>query len=158
MDIFTERGKQTVRDEECAAQIWERHYPNYKYIITPKNRPAIVDAILLKDNQLQYCVETKCRYDMNLEKFAYERNYEWLVTSEKLTKAAQLSAMLGLELIGFLYLVPEKCLLAEKLTDSDGNFCVEIYHQETETQKTVNGGNIVRMNAFVNMRHAKVLY
>lgn len=157
MDILSKRGQQTVLDEETAAKIWESNFPSYRYINTPKGQPAFVDAVLIKDNVIAYCVETKCRYDMDLETFSTQRNNEWLVTYDKILNARSIATGLGVPLIGFLYLVTEKILLARKITDEKGNFVCKMKTENTTTQRTVNGGQIVRNNAFIDMSDAKIL-
>lgn len=158
MDILTTKGQQTVADESDAYAIWERNFPEYKVISTPKDKPAVIDAVLLKNNTMRYAVETKCRYDMTLESFELERNYEWLITNEKIIKSAELAKNLGLPLVGFLYFVKDKCLLAKRISDSDGKIVCDMRVAETKTQTTVNGGQIIRANAFLQMDGAKILF
>lgn len=158
MDILTPLGQQTLADEQVAGAIWERNFPKYKYIQTPKDQPAVVDALLICNNTIYAAVETKCRYDMDLVKLDDERNGEWLVTYDKILKAKHLAASLGVPLIGFLYLVPDKMLLAKKLTDETGEFTVKIRTEETYTQRTVNGGSIKRTNAYIDMKESKLLF
>jgi hypothetical protein len=157
MDILTPLGQRTLQDEQVAASIWERNFPDFKYVQTPKDKPATVDALLIRNNVIEYAVETKCRYDMDLGVLDDERNGEWLVTYDKLLKAAQIAAGLGVPLIGFLYLVPDKLLLAKKLTNEKGNFIVNVRVEKTHTQQTVNGGRIERVNAYVDMKDCKLL-
>jgi len=159
LDILTELGQKSVADEQDAALIWERHFP-LKYISTPKDRPALVDAVILKKNgkEILYAVETKCRYDMDLKRFTEERNSEWLITAEKIDKAKVVCQSLCVPLLGFLYLVTDKCLLVNKILDEHGNLVIGIKYQDTATQKTINGGTIVRRNAFINMSEAKILF
>jgi hypothetical protein len=155
MDILTDKGQQTLKDEEKAAQIWTYHYPAYQYIVTPKDEPAVVDAVLIHETKIAAVVETKCRYDMTIEELFYERNGEWLVTNEKLLKARQVGLGLGVPLVGFLYMVKNNTLLVQKLTDTDGNFVCDLRVEETTTQKTVNGGIVTRRNAFIKMHNAQ---
>lgn len=157
LDILTDAGQKSLADEQEAARIWERNFP-LKYISTPKDRPAWVDAVILKDDAILYAVETKCRYDMDLERFTEERNSEWLITAEKIEKAQTVCKALCVPLLGFLYLVPDKCLLVEKILDEHGNITIGVRYQDTTTQKTINGGTAIRRNAFVDMRAAKILF
>jgi hypothetical protein len=156
MDILTEAGQQTLKDEQRAADLFCARYPQYKYVQTPKHMPAYVDALLI-DAGLAAAVETKCRYDMDLQKFKAEYKQEWLVTHEKIQNAANVASGLGIPLVGFLYLVRSDCLLVQKITDAFGKFVCEIRTQDTYTQKSINGGRILRTNGFINMSNAKVL-
>jgi hypothetical protein len=156
MDILTLAGQKTLKDEQRAADLFCARYPQFSYVQTPKDMPAYVDALLI-DCGLAAAVETKCRYDMDLQKFRTEYNQEWLVTKEKITKASEIAAGLGIPLVGFLYLVPSDCLLVQKITDSFGNLVCNIRTQDTYTQRSINGGRVLRTNGFINMGKAKVL-
>jgi hypothetical protein len=80
---------------------------------------------------------------------------EWLVTMDKIEHAKAASAALCVPLYGFLFLVDEGLLLTQKITDESGQYCVRFRVDRTETQRTVNGGSIVRCNAFIDMSNAK---
>lgn len=157
LDILTARGQRTLEDERAAVNIWSNFFPAYKYVQTPKDKPAVVDAFIIKDNEIRAAVETKCRYDMTLESFKTERGERWLITHDKLETARFLCAQLQIPLVGFLYFVRDKILLYKALTDERGNYTIDVQVEQTKTQKTVNGGEIVRTNAFVDMSGAKVL-
>jgi len=158
MDILSERGQQTALDEQEAARIWHRNFPTTRYIETPKDQPAIVDAVIANDKNKLLCVaETKCRYDMDINKFVNEYEGQWLITFEKLDKASKIAASLCVPLVGFLYIVPSKTLLFKKLTDNNGQFSCSMNVAETVTQATCNGGVALRKNAYVDMSDARKL-
>jgi hypothetical protein len=157
MDILTPAGQKTLADEQKAAAIYHKNCPNYRYIQTPKNMPALVDGVLISDKILAV-VETKCRYDMDLDYFNSAYKSEWLVTYEKISAAGKIGRDLGVPLVGFLYIVQSNCLLIQQITDEFGEMICTHYVKETETQKTVNGGKIVRPNCFISMKGARVLY
>jgi hypothetical protein len=155
VDILTPAGQQTVKDELDAVAIWQKHQPSLTYCHTPKDRECPVDAVLTKDNCVKGVVETKCRYDMTLLQFFEERHGLWLVTFDKIISARQVALSLGVPLLGFLYIVQDKTLLCKKITDSYGKFVVNMQMQNTFTQTTVNGGNIKRFNAYIDMKDCK---
>lgn len=157
MDILTPAGQKTLADEQIAAAIYHYHCPKYRYLQTPKNMPAVVDGLIISD-QIHAVVETKCRYDMDISKFHTAYRSEWLVTYEKITTAGKLGEQLGVPLVGFLYIVESNCLLIQQITNEFGEFVCGIRVQDTETQKTVNGGKIVRTNCFIDMKGARALY
>jgi len=156
MDILTPKGQKTLEDEEKARKIFEAHYPNFRYVPTPKNKPADVDAILVRDGVVAGVVETKCRYDFDLEKFRTTHQCRWLVTYDKLVRGADLSESLCVPFIGFLYIVKSNVLLIKTLFQH-GNWTVDIRVEDTQTQRTVNGDTIVRTNGFIDMGDARVL-
>jgi hypothetical protein len=156
MDILTPKGQKTLEDEDKARKIFEAHYPAFKYVQTPKNKPADVDAILVRDGVVAGVVETKCRYDCDLTKFRTTYGCRWLVTYDKLVRGAELSESLCVPFVGFLYIVQSNVLLIKTLFQH-GNWTVDIRVEETRTQRTVNGDTIVRTNGYVDMSDSRVL-
>jgi hypothetical protein len=136
-------------------EIFAKHFPDYEYCETPKDKPADIDAILIKQNQIMRVVETKCR-DMTIEEFIGRYNYQWLVTFDKLEKGRRISHALQVPFIGFLYLMPSDLLLVQQIAN-EYSYVPEITLMQTETQKTINGGRITRSNAYIDMSNATQL-
>lgn len=155
LDVNTERGRQTIWEEIDMIQILRSHWPEATYLHTNKEGSASVDAIITRHERLFAVAETKCR-QMTLAELRGPFKDEWLVTHDKLQRVALAADLLGVEFWGLLYLVPDKTLLRIKLY-FEGQWLVPIRTAHTETQKTVNGGKIVRENAFIRMTKADVL-
>ena len=158
MDILTEKGQATLRDEQAAAAIFVSHYPSVIYAETPKDKPSDVDAVLVKNNTIRGVVETKCRYDCDLHKFTTQYHSSWLVTFEKLEKGRNLARQLQVPFIGFLYLVPSQALLYAVLANSEGEYVRDMEKARTSTRACVNGGTAMRMNAYIDMKGIKPIY
>jgi|APGre2960657373_1045057.scaffolds.fasta_scaffold34117_5 hypothetical protein len=156
MDILTERGQQSLADEQQAQNIFTSNYPRYQYAQTPKEKPADVDAFLIRDGIIGGVVETKCRYDVDLEEFKQRYSCEWLVTFDKILKGKQVADALCTKLVGFLYIVQSKTLLVQTIADN-GLYVPSIKIMTTQTQATINGRTAVRSNAFIDMSSAKSL-
>lgn len=156
MDVLTPKGQVTRQQEERAAAIWAKHFPAYSYVQTPKDNPAIVDAILSVDNVIKGVVETKCR-EITVAELRDKFRNEWLVTYDKLLKSADIASGLSVPLIGFLYAVQDDSLLYQKLWEPKIGWVCNMSIRTTWTQATVNGGNVLRSNAFIDMRNASVL-
>ena len=82
LDIATARGQVSLADEQHVAD-WFNAKPGFRYIQTPKDRPAKVDAILTRNGEVMGLAETKCRYNLTLEQFQRMFQNEWLITAEK---------------------------------------------------------------------------
>lgn len=155
LDVLTERGQQSVTDEQTMASYWEKA-TGWTYVHTPKDSDAAVDAILLnKDSQLAGVAETKCR-DMNLVMLETAFDYEWLVTFQKLTDCAKTAGLLRVPLFMFLYLTVSGEILVIKAADEQGRITVPLRIDWTETQATCNGGQAERLNAYIPMKTAKI--
>jgi hypothetical protein len=157
LDINTPRGQKTLLDEQEAKKLFLTEYPDFQYVETPKERPADVDAILIVSGEVAGIVETKCRYDMDVDKFHRAYKSEWLLTFAKLEKIKAISLALRVPAFGFLYIVKSKTLLVQPLVDERGEYSIDFYVRTTETRQNVNGGLISRENAYINMKNAKVI-
>jgi hypothetical protein len=158
VDILTEKGQVSLNDEQTLAKWLEKNF-SLKYIQTPKDTPALVDAIVTNKNstELLGVAETKCRYDIaSLEQFQANYKNEWLVTWSKVNNAINIATSMGVPCVGFLYLVKPKVLLTQKLSDKTGRLAVDVRLSTTSTQATINGGIALRTNAFINMAGAKI--
>lgn len=156
MDVLTPAGQKTLADEESARRIFESHFPDHRYIHTPKDKPADIDAVVIHRDQIKGVVETKCRYDVDLDGFNSRYQGLWLVTFDKILKGKAIADAMQVPLIGFLYLVRSDVLLMNVIY-KDGSFLPKLTVEETQTHKTVNGGSILRSNAYIDMSQARIL-
>jgi len=160
LDINTPRGQLTLADEQAAVAIFESHYPQFQYVHTPKKKPSDIDGLIVNvsDATLVCVAETKCRYDMTLEKFGDAYGSKWLLTFEKFVKGYKLADSCRVPFYGFLYLVPSRCLLIKKLWSPQTGLDVEFDVRKTQTQATINGGDALRDNAYIDMAGVEPLF
>lgn len=150
LDINTEKGQKSLQHEREVQDIIRNNW-KVSIIETPKLHSSKCDGFLVRDNNIIALFETKCRYDMTYSELL-ERG-TWLVTLEKIEACKKISTLLQIPFIGFLYLRPnhsdERILLFWKITNTNGDYLFEFESYEQETQKTINGGTIVRKNAYL---------
>ena len=151
LDISTPKGQVSLKDEQIVAR-WFNRKEGHVYAQTPKDSPVKIDALLIRDGNLFGLAETKCRYDIDLAGFKTEYKNEWLITAEKVESSLKLAEQFCVPLYGFLYLVNDDVLLIANLSKA------KMYKKFTKTQKTINGGKIVRENSFVSMENASIKY
>ena len=157
MDILTPKGIESRKWESMAVNLWDSEWPDISYIETPKNQPAVIDAVLVKDGQIIGVVETKCRPSLNLVDFKITYKMRWLVTASKLDRIQQVAEALRVPFVGFLYLPYQNVLLYRSLWKPDKGWIVDIERKNTKTQTTINGGEIWRENAYIDMTEAKMI-
>jgi len=150
LDINTPQGQKALEDEQLVAMFVE--LKGMRYIQTPKDKPACVDAILVKNGELLAVVETKCRYNLSLGVLKNAFSNEWLVTEAKIQKGLDIANMLCVKFLGFLYLVDEDTLLTIDFSKVKRRVAI------TETQGSFNGGRVMRKNAYICMDDAKIHY
>tara|TARA_R100000700_G_scaffold37892_1_gene48553 strand:- start:4916 stop:5398 length:483 start_codon:yes stop_codon:yes gene_type:complete len=159
MDILTERGQKSLEYERKMLErirnsMCNTHEKNSMLIETNKNTDAKVDGIIIKNNELSGIFESKCR-DLSLMEL---RNFgSWLVTFDKIMDGKRLSEMLRVPYIGFLYLIKDEIVMYWKITDKHGNFLFDFDVRNTRTQKTINGGSVVRTNAYLPFKEGSEL-
>lgn len=154
MDILTPAGQETIQHELMAIARLSKAIPSLRYVHTPKHMPVRVDALLMQGDSIYAVVECKCRKDVTLEEFRSRYGNSWLVTFDKLVAARKLAMQLGVPLVGLVYFVQSDRLLAVRLCEADGEWLCSMRIARTQTQATVNGGSIVRANAYVSMDSA----
>lgn len=142
--------------EAAAIRSFLERYRDFDFIYTPKNQPADIDGFITDETTLISGVEVKCRnmsyYDL-MNKF----DAKWLITYDKIERGIAVCRSLGVDFRGFLYLVPEQILLVVRIWNCKTGETVGMELEETRTQATVNGGSVVRLNAYVDVSHATVI-
>ena len=156
MDILTPKGMVTLIQEMDAIQIFLGKYPSYDFIETPKDEPADIDGFIIRNGTLVSGVEVKCRM-MTCDQLFHDYKGRWLITYDKIERGISICRSLGVDFRGFLYLVPDKTLMIVKIWDHKTGETVDMDLEETRTQATVNGGSIVRLNAYVSVAGATVV-
>ena len=156
MDILTPKGQETVLQEQLALTLFTQRYPDFGVVETPKDKPADIDGFIVRDGTIISGVEVKCRM-MSYHDLMNKFNSEWLITYDKIERGIAICRSLGIDFRGFLYLVPEQILIIVKIWDYKTREDCIMKIEETRTQATVNGGSIVRLNAYVDVSNATVI-
>jgi hypothetical protein len=156
MDILTPKGQKTVEQEKVAIRIFLKKYPDFSYVETPKDQPADIDGFIVKNTTMVSGVEVKCRM-MSYHDIMNKFDGKWLITYDKIERGISICRSLGIDFRGFLYLVPDQILLIVRLWDCKTGEAAIMDVEETRTQATVNGGSIVRLNAYVDVKHAAII-
>ena len=154
MDINTKRGQSSLNYERDAIEKFSLIHPEYRFIETPKDRPAAVDGVFMKGGVLHSVLEVKVR---NLTRAMLRDSFDdtWLVTMDKGEAGRVLSRLLRIPFVGMLYLLPEERLLTLRITDEKGEWALDFDTKETVTQKCINGGEATRLNAFLPLATAR---
>jgi len=150
LDIKSDKGKESLRQERIMLRRIEKVW-GVKLIETDKDTVAKVDGIIEKDKVIRGVYESKCR------DFSYMQLCEygsWLITHKKILQGQITSKMLMVPYLGFLYLVPDDMIFFWKITNKIGDLNFDFEVRDTETRKTINGGKIIRPNAYLPFEYA----
>jgi hypothetical protein len=121
LDVNSPKGQESLEHELRAVQLWNHHYTEYTYVHTPKNGPALVDAVICdNDCNVVGVVEQKSRNMTYRQLCNWDK--EWLVTKSKIDNGRSAALALGAPFIGFLYLIPDDMLIMQFITTIEGTF------------------------------------
>ena len=154
LDINTEKGQESLRyEKEMLDHIRSTFCNNHRtslLIETDKEKESKVDGIIVKNNQVSGIFESKCR---NMSLMELQNYGSWLVTFDKIMDGKNLSKLLCVPFVGFLYLIKDKIVMYWKITDSKGEFEFDFEIKKTKTRKTINGGEAIRTNAYLPVKY-----
>lgn len=158
LDINTPRGQIALAQEREVIESYCLAHPRLRWVETEKAGSARVDGLFYLEHHamrvLKAVVEVKCR-QMTLEDLRGRYENRWLITAQKVADGTHAARLLCVPFTGFLYLVPDRLLLVQRLVNPDGTPATDIQYETTDTQASINGGFARRLNAFVDMTTAK---
>lgn len=153
LDINTEKGQKSLEWESLMINRVSSKWNNINLIETKKDEAAVCDGVIVQNNIITGIFESKCR-NMSYEQLT--KFGTWLITFEKLEKCRRLTEDLKVIFIGFLYLIPSDQILYWKIAEN-GKYCFSFETHNTLTQRTINGGETIRLNAFLPLSKSKIL-
>lgn len=138
------------RFEEIAFDHLLKRY-GWKIHTTP--RYALIDGIATKADEVTHIVEFKSRNE-SLE--SMERFGTYLISYDKIVNGISMSRMMRVPFILIVYLIKDGVVMGIELSDEDG-VAVPMKIQETRTQKSIEGGEAIRRNAFIDIEKFHIL-
>jgi hypothetical protein len=153
LDIYTEKGQVSLTQEAKLLYGFNLAFQDYCVVQTPKDEPSDIDGLIIKQGVIAAVFESKCR-NATISQMHNWGN-EWLVTYDKLIRGIEVSKSLCVPFVGMLYLVDSNVGLSVRIADKFGNIIPKIRLERTETQRTINGGKIIRTNAYIDISSAK---
>ena len=152
LDINTARGQETARQELDAAGLFERSFPGVTYIHTPKRKPADYDSVLVKNGSIIAVVAMRCCAKYDLETFRSSRfGTSLLISFHKLLKGVDAARINCVPFTVMVYFPTDRALLCQRVWEPEYGFKVGFRVEKTKTQATVNGGEAIRDNAYIDM-------
>lgn len=152
LDCETPLGRVFMNEQYNTQRLLEAR--GYTVINTP-GADHTSDVMLAKDfdGKLTLCglAEIKSRRMAGTKVLnrAYVEKYGYLVTYEKIRYGSMASSFYKVPFFLIVNLLLDKRLLVWQLTDRMGNYTMDFPVEYTKTQKTCNGGEITRKNAYL---------
>jgi len=156
LDINTPRGQESVAEETEMFNLIKSKNPSCKFFHTPITKASLIDGFITRNEELIGIYESKCRRH-SLETFQNQFQNEWMMSCHKLLSGAQLSKMLEVPFVGYLYIVPNKIVMSVKITNEKGRFIIPIRFAEKKTSACCNGGTMQDTCGFINLKSMKII-
>jgi len=136
--------------EEIAFDHLLKRY-GWKVCTTPQY--SLVDGIAVKNNEITHVVEFKSR---NESMESMERFGTYLISYDKIENGLQICRMMRVPFILIVYLIKDGVVMGIEIGDEFG-VSVEMEIKETRTQKSIEGGTVIRRNAFIDLENFYIL-
>lgn len=146
MDILTTRGQEFVEHEAKAVSFIREACPGSTIYHTPLDKPASLDLVSTRDGVVHSVAEIKSRNNTIAEM------QEWgslILTYTKVDALRCVAMSLHVPAFVVLYLIPEDAVAVARLVHPGGELVAPITKRTTTTQRSCNGGEAVRVNAYI---------
>lgn len=126
----------------------------YGWKIHTTPRYAAVDGVATKQGALTHIVEFKSR---NLTMAQMKRFGTYLISYDKIRTGIDISNAMHVPFILVVYLIDDRKTIGLEVYNPFTYNLVEMDVRETETQQSIEGGKIVRKNAYIDFENFHVL-
>lgn len=136
------------RHEETAFDYLLKRY-NWQIITTPQF--ALIDGVAYMNHEITHIIEFKSR-DESWDSMMHYGTY--LISWDKIQNGMQIAKMMRVPFILIVYLVQSDMVLGVELATEDGTLAIDdIDVKETRTQRSIEGGSVMRKNAYIDLIH-----
>lgn len=119
----------------------------YQWQIATTPRYALIDGVASMGGQITHVIEFKSR---NESYESMNRMGTYLISYDKLTNGLQMAKMMSVPFILLVYLIKDRTMMGLRVAE-DGQFVIDFEIKDTITQKSIEGGQVIRRNAFIGI-------
>lgn len=125
----------------------------YSWQISTTPHFALIDGFATMNNEVTHIIEFKSRNESYQSLLRFET---YLISYDKLVNGVKMSQMMMVPFILIVYCNRDKTVLGIEIGDQNG---IHVPHQikETMTQQNIDGGQVVRKNAFIDIDNFYIL-
>jgi len=125
----------------------------YQWHIATTPRFALIDGVATIAGEITHVIEFKSR---NESYTSMKRMGTYLISYDKLINGTKIADMMGVPFILLVYLIKDQTLLGIRVSEG-GEFVIDMDVRDTITQKNINGGRVMRSNAFIDINNFHIL-
>ena len=136
------------RYEETAFDYLLKRY-NWHIVTTPQF--ALIDGVAYMNREITHIIEFKSR-DESWDSMMHYGTY--LISWDKIQNGMDMARMMRVPFILVVYLAQSQMVLGVELATEDGTLAIpDIEVKETRTQRSIDGGSVMRKNAYIDLIH-----
>lgn len=136
------------RYEETAFDYLLKRY-NWHIVTTPQF--ALIDGVAYMNREITHIIEFKSR-DESWDSMMHYGTY--LISWDKIQNGMEMARMMRVPFILVVYLAQSQMVLGVELATEDGTLAIpDIEVKETRTQRSIDGGSVMRKNAYIDLIH-----
>lgn len=153
LDCNTTNGRKYIREQASCIQRLESVW-NVNIAQTPLTESADIDGVICRNGIVHGVLEIKCR---NMGEQTLRRFGSYLVTEEKIAKLARIGTALCVPSVLAVSLLEDGKIAYWRISNPDGSMAIDYTPERTATQATCNGGEAVRVNAYLGLESMKLI-
>lgn len=136
------------RHEETAFDYLLKRY-SWHIVTTPQF--ALIDGVAYIGREITHIIEFKSR-DESWDSMMHYGTY--LISWDKIQNGMTMARMMRVPFILVVYLAQSQMVLGVELAAEDGSLAIpDIEVRETRTQRSIEGGSVMRKNAYIDLIH-----
>ena len=136
------------RHEETAFDYLLKRY-HWNIITTPQY--ALIDGVAYIGREITHIIEFKSRNE-SWDTMMHYGTY--LISWDKIQNGMTMAKMMRVPFILIVYLVDSQMVLGTEIATEDGDLAIpDIEVKETRTQRSIEGGSVIRKNAYIDLIH-----
>lgn len=158
LGVNTPKGR--VAEENIRKAILKTQTDNKKYAWFPDSNYFPIDGFIIKDHNITAIFEGKYRYaglEDNKILFQGKLYDDYLVTANKLDDGIAMAKKMCIDFYLIVCLELSNVLLIFKVYEHKSGAVIPHERKNTRTRETVNGGSIVRENAYIKISSASII-
>lgn len=158
LNVNTKKGREAEESIRNAILQMKTHHSTFAWF--PAHNHFSIDGFVIEGNDITAIFEGKARqaaYKEGKMEYGGRAYTDYLVTTEKLNKGIELAKQMGVNFYLIVLLCHSNHLLIFEVYNIRENKVLPFQSKRTRTKAGINGGSAVRENAYIEIKHAKVL-
>lgn len=158
LDVNTPRGRRA--EEMIRETIIKLETDNRKFFWFPNSNHFQIDGFITSDQKITGIFEGKFRHagiKDNLLLFQDKTYSEYLITAQKIDDGVSLAKKMCIDYFLMVGLSLSNSVIVFKIFDYATGSIIPHERRNTRTRKTINGGSVIRENAYINLSNSTII-